>query len=92
MSSITRRSFVQAGAAGAAAHVPAGSAPNVLFIMLNQWRFDCLGDNDIQIRRTLTRTTAASFSSKARIVPKCARATPSPQARAAAAPPAAPLS
>ena len=45
MSSITRRAFVQASAAGAAAQVPASVRPNVLFIMLDQWRFDCLGAN-----------------------------------------------
>ena len=52
LSSFTRRSFVQAGAAGAAAQVPAGSAPNVLFIMLDQWRFDCLGANGNTILQT----------------------------------------
>ena len=51
MASITRRTFVGAGTA-AAAQVPARSAPNVLFIMLDQWRFDCLGANGNNILRT----------------------------------------
>ena len=59
MSSITRRMFVQAGAAGAAAQAqdarrPAADVPrpNVLFIMLDQWRFDCLGANGNELIRT----------------------------------------
>ena len=52
MSSITRRMFVQAGAAGAAAQVPDAPRPNVLFIMLDQWRFDCLGANGNELIRT----------------------------------------
>ena len=45
MSSITRRAFVQAGAASATAQDPSRTRPNVLFIMLDQWRLDCLGAN-----------------------------------------------
>ena len=62
MSSITRRAFVQAGAAGAAAQVPAGVRPNVLFIMLDQWRFDCLGANGNGIIRTPNLDSLASRS------------------------------
>ncbi len=50
MFSITRRAFVQSGAA--AAQAAAGARPNVLFIMLDQWRFDCLGANGNAIVRT----------------------------------------
>ena len=70
MSSITRRTFVQAGAAGAAAAqaqdtprpAPDVPRPNVLFIMLDQWRFDCLGANGNELIRTphLDRLAARS--------------------------------
>lgn len=62
MASITRRAFVQAGAASAAAQVPAGIRPNVLFIMLDQWRFDCLGANGNEIIRTPNLDSLASRS------------------------------
>ncbi len=62
MPSITRRAFVQAGAAGATAQVPAGVRPNVLFIMLDQWRFDCLGANGNGIIRTPSLDSLASRS------------------------------
>ena len=62
MSSITRRTFVQAGAAGAAAQIPAASRPNVLFIMLDQWRFDCLGANGNAIIQTPNLDSLASRS------------------------------
>ena len=52
MSSLTRRAFVQAGAASAAAQVPSRARPNVLFIMLDQWRLDCLGANGNGIIQT----------------------------------------
>ncbi|MDE0106995.1 MAG: sulfatase-like hydrolase/transferase [Bryobacterales bacterium] len=62
MPSITRRAFVQAGAASAAAQVPAASRPNVLFIMLDQWRFDCLGANGNGIIQTPNLDSLASRS------------------------------
>ena len=62
MSSITRRAFVQASAAGAAAQVPAGVRPNVLFIMLDQWRFDCLGTNGNGVIRTPNMDALAARS------------------------------
>ncbi len=53
MSSISRRAFVQTGAAGAlAAQSPPASHPNILFIMLDQWRFDCLGANGNSLIKT----------------------------------------
>ena len=53
MPNLTRRAFVQASAAGAAAsQASATTRPNVLFIMLDQWRFDCLGANGNQFIRT----------------------------------------
>jgi len=41
-------------AAGAAVRPEAGGTarPNVLFIMLDQWRFDCLGGNGNELIRT----------------------------------------
>ena len=53
MSDITRRGFMQASAAGAAVSQAAAQArPNVLFIMLDQWRFDCLGAHGNSLIRT----------------------------------------
>ena len=61
---MTRRSFLQTGlAASAAAASPAQTArPNVLFIMLDQWRFDCLCANGNSVIRTpnLDRLAARS--------------------------------
>ena len=63
MSSFTRRTFV-GGGAGMAASAAAQSAPrpNILFFMLDQWRFDCLGANGNAIIRTphLDRLAARS--------------------------------
>jgi arylsulfatase A-like enzyme len=61
---MTRRSFLQTGlAAATAAAAPAQAVrPNVLFIMLDQWRFDCLGAHGNSLIRTpnLDRLAARS--------------------------------
>lgn len=62
MSRLTRRALLHAAAASAAlAQVPQRQ-PNVLFIMLDQWRFDCLGANGNDLIRTpnLDRLAARS--------------------------------
>lgn len=53
MSSITRRGFLQTtGAASVAAAAPGSKRPNILFIMCDQLRFDCLGANGNPIVKT----------------------------------------
>ena len=63
VSTFTRRGFVGAGAGLAAGASRAQAAmPSVLFFMLDQWRFDCLGANGNPIIRTpnLDRLAARS--------------------------------
>src|SRR5262245_11742689 len=50
MPDVTRRSFLHTG--GAAALAQGESQPNVLFIMTDQQRTDCLGANGNRILRT----------------------------------------
>ncbi len=62
---LTRRSFLQVGAAAvgaAAGAAPPPARPNVLFLMTDQFRFDCLGANGNRIIRTpnLDRLAAGS--------------------------------
>jgi len=61
---MTRRSFVQAGISTFAASAVGAQSrrPNVLFIMLDQWRFDCLGAHGNPLIRTpnLDRLAARS--------------------------------
>ncbi len=75
MASITRRGFLQAGGAGAAAAASATPRPNVLFIMSDQFRFDCLGANGNPIVKTpnLDRLAArsANFTSAFVQAPVC---------------------
>ncbi len=61
MPSVTRRGFFQASAAGAIAAAPA-PRPNVLFIMSDQLRYDCLGANGNRIVKTPNMDRLASES------------------------------
>ncbi|MBI4876320.1 MAG: sulfatase-like hydrolase/transferase [Acidobacteria bacterium] len=50
---MTRRTFLHAaGTAPAVAGAPLASRPNVLMIMFDQWRFDCLGAHGNRLIRT----------------------------------------
>jgi arylsulfatase A-like enzyme len=49
---MTRRGFVQTGAAASAARTPASRRPNVLFLMADQLRYDGLGANGNSLIRT----------------------------------------
>jgi arylsulfatase len=65
MSDLSRRSFLQAGSTAAAASHPGASTsrpPNVLFVMSDQLRADCLGANGNRLIRTprLDRLAAES--------------------------------
>jgi choline-sulfatase len=57
----TRRAFLQSAAAGAAS-AAAGPRPNILFVMADQYRYDCLGANGNRLIRTphLDRLAAES--------------------------------
>lgn len=59
MDDFSRRSFLQSAAA---AQTPAADRPNVLVIMFDQWRYDCLGANGNPLIRTpnLDRLAARS--------------------------------
>ena len=61
MNPLTRRTFLQAAAATSAA-AQTGSRPNILFLMADQYRFDCLGANGNRIIHTpnLDRLAAQS--------------------------------
>lgn len=76
MGMLTRRGFVGAGTAVAAeAQAAQDGAPSILFIMLDQWRFDCLGANGNPLIRTphLDRLAArsANFSQACVQAPVC---------------------
>jgi choline-sulfatase len=58
----TRRAFLQSAAASAAQAPSTSSRPNILFLMADQFRYDCLGANGNKIIRTpnLDRLAAQS--------------------------------
>jgi arylsulfatase len=58
---LSRRTFLQTAAAGAAADAP-HAPPNILFLMADQFRYDCLGANGNRLIKTpnLDRLAAAS--------------------------------
>jgi arylsulfatase A-like enzyme len=72
--SVTRRGFLQSTASAAAAPAP-GARPNVLLILADQLRYDCLGAHGNRLIRTpnLDRLAAASvdFSSAYVQAPVC---------------------
>jgi len=59
MDYFSRRSFLQASAATQA---PAAARPNVLVIMFDQWRFDCLGANGNILIKTPNLDKLAAMS------------------------------
>ena len=63
MPDVTRRTFLQAaGAAPAVAGASPASRPNILIVMFDQWRFDCLGAHGNALVKTpnLDRFSARS--------------------------------
>src|SRR5579863_2185519 len=58
----TRRAFLQSAAAATAAPAANRPAPNILFLMADQFRYDCLGANGNQLIHTpnLDRLAAQS--------------------------------
>lgn len=72
--SLSRRTFLQTAAAGAAADAP-HTAPNILFLMADQFRSDCLGANGNRLIKTpnLDRLAAgaANFSNAFVQAPVC---------------------
>lgn len=58
---VTRRTFLQSSVAMAAG-APADTRPNILFLMADQFRFDCLGANGNRLIRTPNLDRLASES------------------------------
>ena len=58
---VTRRTFLQTAAVGTATEAPR-NPPNILFLMADQFRFDCLGANGNRLIRTPNLDRLASQS------------------------------
>jgi arylsulfatase len=58
----TRRAFLQSAAAATAAPAPNHPAPNILFLMADQFRYDCLGANGNRLIHTPNLDRLASES------------------------------
>ena len=65
MDDFSRRAFLQSSAA---AQTPIPAKPNILVIMFDQWRFDCLGANGNKLIKTPSELNRCAVGGQPRAI------------------------